>query len=443
MTEDYTEYDFLNILYQNPELIDAVQVIWNFEKPFAYDPLNWVWASMKDLYLSTGTISRIKLRREFNSKYPNFEGDVISTISQRGCFPEQLQGYLNEIRSRMITRELQSMSHQIIHQDLSVDGMKVLEMATQKIRSIEQGMTFEADIDLPEAIKRVKEKAERITDPKNVTDYIKTGFRGLDSKITGLELGRMTVVAARPSVGKTAYALSMLGNIELHNIQCAFLSCEMDVESLVKRRIQQISGISMREIANASEKQSKLLSDFQHYCNEYQRVSKSIFRCLSHDRRVSNVKLQMRKIKNQNPNVKVIFIDYLQKIKADKKGHDKASEIGEISGDLTDMAKELNVSVVLLAQLNRGAESQDASKNRPKMSQLKGSGDIEQDADNILLVHRARLAYKHHDPNPVQDCELIIAKARDAAVGTTTMKFVKNTTLFRDKVDDDHTGGNL
>lgn len=429
MIEDTLEIDFLNILCNHPQLMKLVQAIWKFEKPFSSTIMNEIWGLMKDQYVKTGTIVGRKIHRSVRQMYPNLQGNPVGDVTKPGAFPEQLQDCLTEVRSRMIIRELHGVSHQILHADMTSDGMKVLGMATQKIRSIESGMTFESEVSIPEAVIKVRDKAERSILPKSYDDYMPTGFNGLDRFIMGLELGKMFVIGARPSIGKTGMALSMLGNLELIGIRSALFSCEMDVESLIQRRIQQKSTVSLREIKN-SKKQS-LLDKFKINCDNYEETSNSIFKCLSNDRRLSNLKLQMRKVKDEFPDVKVMMIDYYQKIRPDKRGHDKVSELEDISGDIYDMAKELNVAVVLLAQLNRTAEANE----RPKMSQLKGAGALEQDADVIVLIHRERKAsFQDNDEEPIHT-EFIIVKARDSKTGIATSKFIGKTTHFVDKVD--------
>jgi len=426
--QESLEFDFLGVLIKNPALMDSVQVIWSFEKPFVDDRLNMIWHCMKDVYVNTGKLSNLGLRRNIQKNYETLDLSVINKISGSGAFPEQLPEFLTEIKSRMIIRNLQNLGHVFTNTDIAADGMRLLELASQKVRDIEQGMTFKTKFTVSETIQKVIEKANRVVNNPSKFDYIRTGFQELDRLIVGFQIGKMYVIAARPSVGKTAFALSMLGNMESFGIECGFLSCEMDEDSLLERRVQQISGISMNDLAQKRNKEE--LIQFQQAGQLYKQQTKSVFECVSDDRRLANVKLQMRNMvkksrpKKDSPGIKVMFVDYLQKIKPDKKGHNLVAEIGEICGDLTDMGKELDCVVALLAQLKR-----DSDGRAPVMGDLKGSSDIEQDADGIFLIDRDK-----NNHSETQECKLIACKVRDAGIGIVNCKFTKKTTLFHDRL---------
>lgn len=428
------EFDFIGLLLKCPELMPAVQNIWRFEEPFTDGRLNIIFDQMKAEYVSTGDIKNVSFLRRLQKetqKSRTFELSFISELKFTGCFPEQLGDLLNEIRSRMIIRYLSGTINGINHSITTgegVNGMEVLQFAFNEVSNIQNNLTFETEVTIPEALKSICEKAKKAFESTGISeDYLPTGFQSLDREIIGLERGQMVLIGARPSVGKTSFALSIAKNMDIRGVRVGFISCEMSVQDLVQRVLQQRSGVNFKDISRKKE-----VADLQKLYDESKQFSRSriVFKNINNDRRLSNLLLQMRRMKKNHPDMEVIFIDYVQKIESDKKGHNESSEIAKISGLITDMAKQLDVVVVALCQLNRDADPE----KRPQMRMLKGSGALEQDADLIMFVHRSLKGQMRHNEF-VQDCELILAKGRDSGTGIFPMKFEKKITNFYDQIE--------
>ena len=263
---------------------------------------------------------------------------------------------------------------------------------------------------------------------------LRTGF-DVDKMITGLKPGEMFVLAARPSIGKTALALNMATNIALnhsHSAAVGIFSLEMPALSLILRMICSESRVGLAEFRNKTINQSRW-QDITRAASDLSKAKIVIDDTGAID--ILELRAKARRMKAKY-GVEVIFVDYLQLIRAHTKSNaSRENEVSMISGSLKAMAKELNIPVVVLAQLNRQAEQGE----KPKLSQLRESGAIEQDADVVALLHRER--EKQHeqkdDDNSGLLSELIVAKNRNGATGTVNLLFFPKYTRFENKANAD------
>ena len=263
---------------------------------------------------------------------------------------------------------------------------------------------------------------------------LRTGF-DIDKMITGLKPGEMFVLAARPSIGKTALALNMAANIAMnpsHPAAVGIFSLEMPALSLILRMICSESRVGLAEFRNKTINQSRW-ADVMRAASDLNKAKIVIDDTGAID--ILELRAKARRMKAKH-NVEAIFVDYLQLIRAHTKSNaSRENEVSMISGSLKAMAKELNIPVVVLAQLNRQAEQGE----KPKLSQLRESGAIEQDADVVALLHRER--EKQHeqkeDDNSGLLSELIIAKNRNGATGTAELLFFPKYTRFENKANAD------
>jgi len=257
---------------------------------------------------------------------------------------------------------------------------------------------------------------------------LKTGF-DFDQMITGLRPGDLFVLAARPSVGKTALALNMASNVALgpQKVPILFFSLEMPALQLVLRILCSITRVSMYDF-RAHRVSPAQWSDIGKAADALK--ASKIFIDDTGAIDILELRAKARRLKNKE-NIGAIFIDYLQLITTHSKGNSNSSreqDVARISGALKAMAKELNVPVVVLAQLNRAAEQNE----KPKLSNLRESGAIEQDADIVAILHRDKT--KQTDNKRDQDqplpAELIIAKNRNGAIGSKNLLFFDRYTRF-------------
>jgi len=265
---------------------------------------------------------------------------------------------------------------------------------------------------------------------------------------SGFGEGDLIIIAARPSMGKTAFALNLALNVLENDKGVAIFSLEMPSEQLMLRMLSAKSKIPLQDLrrGNLNDEEWEKLQEVSD-----ELIEKPLFVDDEGNVNIHTIRAKLRKLKMQNPNLSLAIIDYLQLITSDLKERHLA--IGEISRSLKLLARELQIPIIALSQLNRALESRP--NKRPMLSDLRESGAIEQDADIIMFIYRedvykameakkkqketlekgkvAEIDYKEKD---VEEAEIIIGKQRNGPTGTIEMLFHKKFTLFTDKVTD-------
>jgi replicative DNA helicase len=247
-------------------------------------------------------------------------------------------------------------------------------------------------------------------------DYVKTGFSGIDELIYGFSKGELVILAARPSVGKTALALNIARNVS-ENDGVIFYSLEMSKKDIGLRLVASECEINMNRIKHAVIDKTEL--------QEVEKAFDVVKKLNIHIDDTSNLSLAdiigLSTRINSSKSVGFIVVDYLTLIKTS--GNDKRYlQIGEITRGLKRLAKEMNVPVLLLAQLGRAVEARELQK--PRLSDLRESGDIEQDADKVIFLYQP--------DKEAEDIEIQVMKNRNGSVGLVVMKFIKQFVKFRD-----------
>ncbi len=256
---------------------------------------------------------------------------------------------------------------------------------------------------------------------------VETGFWDLDDMLNGLQPGEMVVVAARPSMGKTAFSMNVMQQIATQNVPVGVFSLEMSGQQLAQRMLCSIAMVDAQKV-----RKGQLTND------EYQRLAKvvvqmrkmPIFVDDSPQLTPLDLRTKARRLKHEH-DVRALMIDYMQLM--DNPGPEsRQQQISEISRGIKAVARELGVPVIALSQLNRASENRDGHK--PRMSDLRESGSIEQDADVVMLLHREDYYHKA-DANyiPTNLAEVIIAKQRNGPTGTVELVFDGNTATFKNK----------
>jgi replicative DNA helicase len=266
--------------------------------------------------------------------------------------------------------------------------------------------------------------------PSDVTG-VPTGFYDLDRNLSGMQAGDLIILAARPSMGKTALAINIAEHVALNEgLPVAVFSMEMGASQLAVRIVGSIGRIDQSHLRTGR------LTD-----EEWPRLSEAIekLRTISlhidetAGLTVSELRANARRLARQCGKLGLIVVDYLQlmSVSSSMSDENRATAVGEISRGLKMLAKELQCPVIALSQLSRGVESRP--DKRPMMSDLRESGAIEQDADVIMFIYRDDYYNKMDGPNPSKEpgvAEVIIAKQRNGPTGTTKLAFIKNITKF-------------
>ncbi len=255
-------------------------------------------------------------------------------------------------------------------------------------------------------------------------DVIKSGFIDLDAKLTGFKQGALTIIAARPAMGKTALGLNIMANMAIDaKIPVAFFSLEMTADELTNRVI------SARANVNGSAIRQKKLSEaeWDRYIKETERLHDAkIYIDETPAIDISVLRDRARRMSVQY-GIKALIVDYLQLMTSgNKRVQNREQEIATISRGLKGIAKELHIPVIAMAQLNRSVETR--AEKRPVLSDLRESGSMEQDADVVMFIHRE----DYYQPNaePTHEAEVIIAKHRNGPTGVVKLHWQGEYTLF-------------
>lgn len=279
-------------------------------------------------------------------------------------------------------------------------------------------------VSIRESIRDVFENIQDIL-AKKVEVGLDSGYPDLNKLIVGLKPGEMFVLAARPSIGKTTFALNLIRNIALrgNNMRgVLFFSLEMTAEQIVRKLLCMEAEVSESSFYDGSFKEKdmpKLTRAVSFYRNA------NIFIDPTAGLTVPEMRAKARRLKTQH-NIEMICIDYLQLMKAGMKVDGRQQEVAEISSGVKKLAKDLNVPVVVLAQLNREVEKTAGGSSRPKLSNLRESGAIEQDADIVAFLHRNRDEAKDMTREAMiagLETELIIEKNRNGQTGIVYLSF--------------------
>lgn len=364
--------------------------------------------------------------------------------------------YAEIVREKWHLRRLVDASGEIVynayhHGTLGLEGAReVLDRAEQAIFEIAEQADIGGQKSIKNLLVEVMESLDR-QDGRSVTG-VATGFYELDEMTSGLQPGEMIIVAARPSMGKTAFALNLTEQIAFGGSRyegkgdgttpVGFFSLEMSQASVVQRLLSAHSGVdSHRMRTNRLSKDD--FADLMHSCGLLEKAP--IYIDDTPGLTVMNLRAKARRMVKQY-GVKCLVIDYLQLMSAPSAAKEgRQQEVSTISRQIKALARELKLPIICLAQLNRGAEQREG--HRPRMADLRESGSIEQDADVIALLHREEYyhlqdpSWAEENPDKIGLAELIIAKQRNGPTGTVKMSWDARVTRFRNYAAPGSSGG--
>ena len=264
---------------------------------------------------------------------------------------------------------------------------------------------------------------------KGAFNGVPSGFMALDRVTMGWQPSDLIIIAARPSMGKTAFALSMTRNITIdYNKPVGYFSLEMSAQQLEMRLLVAESGLDFRDLRNG-----QLTPDQRKHLETLPLANAPLFIDDTPALSIFEFRSKARRLKLQH-DVQLIIIDYLQLMTgpSETRGN-REQEVSAISRSLKSIAKELNIPIIALSQLNRSVETRGGNK-RPQLSDLRESGAIEQDADIVAFIHRPEYYGIHHDEDGIElqpgTTEIIVAKHRNGAVEDVKLRFIKEQAKF-------------
>ncbi len=333
--------------------------------------------------------------------------------------------YARIVREKGILRSLVHKGTEIVRDayDQSAPADELLESAERRILEIaEMGATGQT-VTLHDALQEAYKRIDARTKKEDVSlSGVPSGFLDLDEKTAGFQASELIIIAARPSVGKTAFALNIARNAAVDNgVPVFFVSLEQSRIEIAERLLCCQSRVDSHKIRKGylnGEDTDRLL-EAGHLLSE-----SKIFIDDVPGQGMMRIAANARRLKRRH-DLKMVVIDYLQLIEPESKRDSRQEQVGQISRRLKFLARELEIPVIALAQVNRSSE--DRQDHRPRMSDLRESGAIEQDADTIMLLHRP----DYHEPGQHEGIiEVIISKQRNGPTGEITLSYLKQYMKF-------------
>ena len=395
-------------LQQNQEIYKAIYEMFNYSQTI--DPVT-VLEKLREL-----------------GYYSDKSRDYVLQLMEITPTAANVERYANIVRDKAMLRGLATAAGEISETVYSQVGTpaEMLESAEKKIYALRKGERGDSLEHIGTVMYKVFDRLTELSQSDSAIPGLSTGLRDLDSKINGLNKSDLLLVAARPAMGKSAFALNLGVNVaKKYKKTVAIFNLEMSREQLAMRLLASESFIELQKLTTgklSEEEWTKLgmaasaLSQTDIRIDDNPSVT------------VADINAKCRRLENLG----LVVIDYLQLMQGSgygKNSENRVTVVGEISRALKIMAKELNVPVICLSQLNRAAESR--SDKRPMLSDLRESGAIEQDADCVMMLYRDD--YYNPDSEEKNIAECIVAKNRHGEIGTVKLQWLPQYTTFADR----------
>jgi replicative DNA helicase len=420
MLPENNEQALLSCLMKKGDLLKEVAVT---PDNFDYLPNQKIFQAMRRLEAKDIPIDIVSVNTELGQELifiggSEYLSDLYSIHTQEANVKTYERYVVEEYKIRK-TKELMKGIEEV-H---SPREMNSLQRAVSDINELlEEGADIE--FNLSEVLYSIYEDTEKA---KEGINGIPTGYSDLDNLLDGLNEEELIILGARPSVGKTAFALGITTNVCNKNHFVDFFSLEMSAKSILTRMISNIGGINSMKMKNAMKRFME--DDWTKYQYAQGVVSSFKNNLVIYDKSKVTVQEIQSKVKQSIRNFPekrhLVIIDYLTLIHGSGR-RERHLEVGEISRNLKRMARDINVPVLLLSQLSRGLEQRQ--NKRPMLSDIRDSGEIEQDADKILFLHRDDYFNKQSENKNL--IEIVVAKNRNGSLGTVKLNFVKEYNQF-------------
>ena len=415
-----------SVLLDNDTLHDVIPVL--KVEDFYRDSHQKIYRVIRDLYdlgkaVDLIILSEELVRRElFDSVGGN---EAITGLINSVPHSAHAKYYADIVRQKAISRELIESANEILHEGYSNNftANELLQSAEKKIFAIAEEQSTGETVDIKDVIVTAMDRIVAKGEDRHAVSGVATGYYDLDEITGGFQGTQLIILAARPSMGKTALALNICEHVicEL-NKGVLFVSLEMGELELVDRLLSSRARVDGNKLRTGKGLGQQDLAQLGRAYNELHKAP--LFIDSTPARNSLQITANARRLKLRK-DVGMIVVDYIQLVDADESRDSRQEQIAKISRRLKQLARELNVPVIALSQLNRAVENRE--DRRPRMADLRESGAIEQDADLVLLLHRP----DYYDPNDQPGvAELIIAKNRAGATDTVKFAFIKNLTRF-------------
>ena len=416
-----------SMLTDKDATIAAIEVL--KEDDFYREDNKLIYRAILNLYNRAEPVDIITLKSELTSmgKFDAVGGlEYLADLPEKVPTTANVERYIKIVEEKAILRNLIKTANEIINlgYDPTEEVENIMDSAEKKIFDIMQSKNQKGYSPIKDVLVDTFSQLEVLYNQKQHITGVPTGFADLDYKTAGLHGSDLILLAARPAMGKTAFALNIATNAAVRaKVPVAIFSLEMSKEQLVNRVLCGEAMVDSNKVRTGKldeQDWAKLasalgpLSESEIYIDDTPGIS------------VMEIRAKCRKLKLEK-NIGLVVIDYLQLIQGNgKRGGSREQEISEISRSLKILAKEINVPVIALSQLSRAPEQRP--DHRPMLSDLRESGAIEQDADIVMFLYRDD--YYNEDSDKKNIAEVILAKHRAGSTGTVELLWLGNYTKF-------------
>lgn len=426
------EKSLLSCVLLDNEVLYLIESVALVPQDFYQKEHQLIFDAIHELWIARKTIDVITLSNQLT------KGDHLDVIGG--------MDYLYELASWVITAAMaldyakivkeKAVLRNILKACQAIAGDVYQSQETQEIlESIEKRIFDLTQVNLSDSLKHIKDvlntRAEEYMDlvdnpEKHEEQKVKTHYTDLDALLWGLRPGDLSIIAARPSMGKTSFALNLLLKSAMKSKKSvAIFSLEMGAEQIVDRILAQVSGIPMHRITKGQMDEE----DFNNLGEAMAKVSDThIYIDDKGGASINELKSKLRRLKVEKGHLDLVMIDYLQLMNAwwSKFGGNRVQEISEISRGLKELARELKIPIIALSQLSRAVEQRP--DKRPQLADLRESGAIEQDADSVLMLYREDYYDPYTDKKEIAN--VFVRKNRNGPTGEVELKWKKETMEF-------------
>lgn len=415
------------LMLENQRWDDVAEIV--SEQDFSSRPHRSIFSAMRSLVANQFPIDLITLaehiENEGEGKLDSLGGFAyLAELSKNTPSAANIIAYAQIVRERAVIREMIKVANEITEAGYTPEGRtsdELLDLAESRIFQIaeQRGNKSGGPENISSILDRTVTKIEALFQrPHDGVTGVDTGYVDVNKKTAGLQPSDLIIIAARPSMGKTTFAMNICENVSLTNDKPVMIfSLEMPTEQLMMRSLASLSRVNQTSIRTGQldDEDWARLSGTMGLLLE----KKNIYIDDSSGLTPMDVRSRARRLSREHGGLSLIMIDYLQLMRVPSLSDNRTLEIAEISRSLKALAKELNVPVIALSQLNRSLE-QRADK-RPVNSDLRESGSIEQDADLIMFIYRDEVYHENSDMKGI--AEIIIGKQRNGPIGTVRLTF--------------------
>ncbi len=396
-----------------------------------------IYKAITELSLKNEPIDVLSLANALKEKkeLPSIGGNVyLNELMSNVPSTVNVRHYGDIVYKKFILRSLIDSSESIAtlaYEESEMPVEDVLDAAEKSIFKVSSSMNVKnAFVSIKSSLVETVEQIEYLRDHKDEVRGVPTGFPDLDNLLAGLQKSDLIILAARPSMGKTTFALDIVRNVALSGVPVGIFSLEMSAQQLVQRMLSAESRVDAWAIRTGKGLTNQHFTTLQEAASRLQKAPIYI------DDQAGNSIVKMRSVARRlkaEHGLGLIIVDYLQLMTTSKNYDNMVNQVTEISHSLKQLARELEVPVLAIAQLSRAVETRGG---KPRLSDLRDSGSIEQDADVVMFIHRED-RYKDEKDNIT---DVLIEKHRNGAVGAVQLLFDMKTTSFL-SIDKAHAQG--